>query len=60
MHRRWAELVWRICETDPLVCQSRGKTMAISAFITERRVILNILGHFEARQAQQRAPPRAH
>ena len=58
--RRWAELIRRIYETDPLVCQNCGQTMAIIAFITERRVILKILRHLETLAARERSPPQAH
>ena len=43
--RRWAELIRRIYEVDPLVCPRCGGQMRIIAFITEPRVIGKILRH---------------
>ena len=37
--RRWAELLRRIFEVDPLACPRCGQQMRIVAFITESRVI---------------------
>ena len=36
---RWAELLRRIYEVDPLVCPARGSEMRIIAFITQPSVI---------------------
>ena len=60
-HRRWAELLRRIFEVEPLECPRCGQTMRIVAFITQPRVIDRILTHLrrtatEARRS--RAPPR--
>ena len=59
--RRWAELLRRIFEVDPLRCPRCGHEMRIVAFITQPRVIDRILTHLrrtatEARRT--RAPPR--
>ncbi len=59
--RRWAELLRRIFEVDPLRCPRCGHEMRIVAFITQPRVIDRILTHLrrtatEARRS--RAPPR--
>ena len=58
---RWAELLRRIFEVDPLRCPRCGHEMRIVAFITQPRVIDRILSHLrrtatEARRS--RAPPR--
>ena len=67
LRRRWAELLRRIYEVDPLVCPRGGARMRITgppvvlgvAFITEPRVITKILGHLATKAADQRSPPQA-
>jgi hypothetical protein len=54
---RWADLIRRIYEVDPLLCSRCGATMRILAFITERRVIRKILEHLEKRPSSERGPP---
>jgi hypothetical protein len=41
--RRWADLIRRIYEVDPLVCSNCGGPMKIVAFITGRKAIRAIL-----------------
>ncbi|MGH7751549.1 MAG: hypothetical protein ACREN5_01930, partial [Gemmatimonadales bacterium] len=59
--RRWAELLRRIFEVDPLRCPACGAEMRIVAFITERAVIDRILEHLrrkpETARAHARGPP---
>ena len=58
--RRWAELLRRILEVEPLPCPRCGETMRIVAFITEPKVIDRILEHVRRTQTsrrRQRAPP---
>ncbi len=61
--RRWAELLRRIFEVDPLQCPRCGGVMRIVAFITEARVIDRILEHLQraaddrSRGRRSRAPP---
>ena len=43
--RRWAELVRRIFEVEPLECPRCGQTMRILAFTTEPKAIDLILDH---------------
>lgn len=57
--RRWAQLIRRIYEVDPLVCPRCGGTMRIIAFITEPRVIASILRHLAATGVDARSPPGA-
>jgi hypothetical protein len=57
LRRRWAELIRRIYEADPLVCPRCGGEMRIVAFITEARVIHKILTHLAAQGADGRSPP---
>ncbi len=61
--RRWAELLRRIFEVEPLRCPRCGETtMRIVAFITEPKTIDKILEHLKRRtgtsRRRQRAPPR--
>ena len=57
LRRRWAQLIRRIYEVDPLVCPRCGETMRIIAFITEPKVINTILRHLESKAADGRGPP---
>jgi hypothetical protein len=57
---RWAELLRRIFEVDPLRCPRCAAEMRIVAFITERAVIDRILAHLaKAREGDSgaRGPP---
>jgi len=56
--RRWAELLHRIFEVDPLACPRCGAEMRIVAFITEPQIIHRILDHLR-RTAPSRRHPRA-
>ncbi len=55
--RRWAELLRRIYEVDPLTCPACGGAMRILAFLTERAVIYRILDHLRRTRADARGPP---
>ncbi|HXV61769.1 MAG TPA: transposase [Vicinamibacteria bacterium] len=56
LRKRWAELVYRIYEVDPLTCpRCRGK-MKLLAFIVDPAVIRRILDHLQ-HKAPSRAPP---
>lgn len=59
LRRRWAELIRRIYEVDPLVCPRCGGTMRIIAFLTEPGVIRAILKHLAAKGLDARSPPAA-
>ena len=60
--RRWANLLRRIFEVDPLACPRCCEEMRIVAFITEPKTIDRILEHLtlrtETSRRRQRAPPR--
>jgi hypothetical protein len=59
--RRWAELLRRIFEVDPLRCPRCGDAMRIVTFITQPHVIDRILTHRrrqEPRARRPRAPPQ--
>jgi hypothetical protein len=59
LRRRWANLIRRIYEVDPLVCPRCGAPMRIIAFIPEPRVIGQILKHLAAKGIDARSPPEA-
>jgi hypothetical protein len=59
LRRTWAQLIRRIYEVDPLVCPRCGGTMRIIAFITESRVVGQILKHLAAKGVDARSPPVA-
>ena len=56
--RRWAELLRRICEVDPLACPACGSAMRILALMTEGAVIDRILAHLLRARGAARSPPR--
>ena len=45
LRKRWAQLIYRIYEVDPLTCRQCGAQMRIVAFINEPSVIRKILAH---------------
>jgi len=55
--KRWAELIYRIYEVDPLTCRRCGAQMKILAFITEPGRIRRILDHLD-QKARPRPPPQ--
>ncbi len=55
--RRWAELLRRIYEVDPLTCSACGGAMRILAFLTEHAAIDRILDHLRRSRAEARGPP---
>jgi hypothetical protein len=57
LRRRWANLIRRVYEVDPLVCPRCGAEMRVIAFITEPRVIRRILDHIRKRDTASRSPP---
>jgi hypothetical protein len=59
LRHRWAELIRRIYQVDPLVCPRCGGPMRIIAFITQPKVIATILTHLAATGANGRSPPGA-
>jgi len=61
VRRRWAELLRRIFEVDPLRCPRCGTAMRIVAVLTALPAIDRILTHLrrpERRAPRPRAPPR--
>ena len=55
LRKRWAELIYRIYEVDPLTCRRCGAQMKIVAFIIEPAVIRRILAHLKHEASRQRA-----
>jgi hypothetical protein len=61
VRRRWAELLRRLFEVDPLRCPRCGDPMRLVGFITDAPVIDRILTHLRrspSRGRRPRAPPR--
>ena len=56
LRKRWAELIYKIYEVDPLTCRRCGEEMKMLAFIIEPHLIRKILHHLE-QKARPRAPP---
>jgi len=56
VRKRWAELIYKIYNVDPLTCQC-GAQMKIVAFVTEPASIRRILAHRKNNSSRQRAPP---
>jgi hypothetical protein len=56
LRRRWADLIRRVFELDPLLCPCGG-TLLVVSFITEPRVIRKILEHLKRKANGDRGPP---
>ena len=56
LRRRWAQLIRRVYEIDPLVCPKCGSEMKMIV-ITEARVIRRIVDHLMKRAHAKRGPP---
>ncbi len=57
LRRRWAELIRRVYEVDPLVCPRCGSEMRVTGFITQPAPIDRILDHLRRRDKIPRPPP---
>jgi len=61
LRRRWANLIRRVYEADPLVCPRCGSEMRVVSFITDPRVVRRIVDHLRKRDRTARPPPpRVH
>ena len=61
LRRRWANLIRRVYEVDPLVCPRCGSQMRVVSFITEPRVLRRIVDHLRKGDRPARPPPlRVH
>jgi hypothetical protein len=58
LSRRWAELIYQVCEIDPLDWPRCGARMKILTFIIDLKAIRQILEHLDANH-RQRAPPQS-
>ena len=56
LRRRWADLIRRVFELDPLLCPCGG-SFRVVAFITEPRIVRKILDHLNGNANRERAPP---
>ena len=57
MRRAWAQMIRRVYEVDPLLCDC-GSEMEIISFINEYRVVQKILDHVrKTPPSKGRAPP---
>jgi len=59
LRRRWAEMIRRVYEVDPLVCPRCGGEARVVGFITQPVVIKRILAHLRQREKVARPPPHA-
>ncbi len=59
LRRSWAQLIRRIYEVDPLVCDECGGRMRILALLLDPAVVRTILDHLVKRRGCARAPPAA-
>ena len=57
LRRRWANLIRRVYEADPLVCPRCGSEMRVVSFITDPRVVKRIVDHLRKRDRPARPPP---
>ena len=57
LRRRWAELIRRVYEIDPLICPRCGSEMRVIGFITQPALIDRILDHLRRRGKTPRPPP---
>jgi len=53
----WAEMIKKVYEVDPLVCQACGGEMRIIAFIEDHRIIDKIIKHLKLAFIAERPPP---
>jgi hypothetical protein len=61
LRRRWANLIRRVYEIDPLVCPRCGSEMRMIGFITDPTVVKRIADHLRKRDRPARPPPpRVH
>jgi len=56
--RRWAELIKKVYEVDPLICPKCGGKMSIIAFVKEQPIIHKILSHKGLLQVHSHSPPQ--
>ena len=57
LRRRWANLIRRVYEVDPLVCPRCGAEMRVIGFVTDPTVVRRIVDHYRKRDKPARPPP---
>ena len=57
LRKNWAQLIKRVYQVDPLICDCGG-SMRVISFITEHKIIRKILDHLDKRNGDSRAPPK--
>ena len=57
LRRRWANLIRRVYQSDPLLCPKCGAKMKVISFITQYKVIHRILDHPKKCASDTRGPP---
>ena len=57
IRRRWADLIRRVYEVDPLVCRRCGGEVRRCVSITEPALIKRIVDHLRKRERVCRPPP---
>ena len=55
--RGWAEMIRKVFEVDPLVCDQCGGQMKVIAFITDYAVVDRIISHLKLTFVAERPPP---
>ena len=55
--KSWSRFIYKIYETNPLICPSCGSTMKIISFIHDRNEITKILKHLNLWHIQYPNPP---
>ena len=58
--KRWADLLRRVYEVDPMVCPRCDGTMRVVGFITQPHAIRRILDHLKRPQHPRPRPPPPH
>jgi len=58
--RKWARLIQKIYETDPLICPKCQGIMRIISFIKEHQIIRDILDHLGIWLVKARPTPKIH
>jgi len=58
--RGWAEMIRKIYEVDPLVCDQCGGQMNVVAFITDYAVVDRIINHLKLTFVAERPPASSY
>jgi len=55
--KRWAEMIRKVYEVDPMLCPECGGTMKVIAFITDFSVVDRIINHIKLTFTADKPPP---